>query len=281
MTLPQEKPRSGLPRSLDVKGSLVFLNNPIVYTFNVSVTPTNDQPEVETPRIFLPAIAYNVTNLPNAGKLVKDLLIQARASDIDEDKLGIAIVQALNTSIGSWYYKSPSGVWTQVIVDNAEYSDGLRGNVSAMILNSSYLLKFQMHDDDIFWNNVEASQQAKIVFLPWDGSDNATIGLRSVVPRPSKDTAAYGRTSVTAIVQRFGCDGRPGSKGKNDRCGVCGGDGQSCLGCDQVLNSGAVLGKFGCLFGALRFTQSCKFCVECPLTGINYFPLYNIGRLDR
>jgi hypothetical protein len=88
---------------------------------------------------------------------------------------------------------------------------------------------------------------------------------------------------VTAIVQRFGCDGRPGSKGKNDRCGVCGGDGQSCLGCDQVLNSGAVFGKFGCLFVCLELCvlPSLANFVSSPLTGINYFRFYSIVRLDR
>jgi hypothetical protein len=212
-----------------------------VYTFKVRVTPRNDQPKVETPRIFLPAIAYNLTTSPNSGKTVKYLLTEAVATDIDDDKLGIAIVEALNTNIGSWQYKSPSGIWTQVIV-NQEYTDARGGMISAFVLNSSYTLKFQMHNESILWNNLEASQNAKIVFLPWDGSDGATIGWRNV-SRPSEDTSAYGKKSVTVIAQRRGCDGRAGSKGRVDLCGVCGGNGKSCEGCDKVLNSGAIYGK--------------------------------------
>ena len=241
MSLPQEKPRSGLPRSLEVKGKLAILNNPHIFTFKVRVNPRNDQPTIKSPQIFLPAIAYNVTTNPIKGKLIKDLLTDAMASDIDKDKLGIAIVQALNTSIGSWYYKSPSGLWTQIIVDNADYSDSLKGNVSAMVLNSSYTLKFQMRNDDILWNNLEATKKAKIVFLPWDRTDNRSIGWRNI-RRPSDEVSAYGKQSVTAVVRRKGCDGREGSKGRNDQCNICGGDGSKCIGCDGVLNSGAIYG---------------------------------------
>ncbi len=205
------------------------------------MTPTNDQPEIETPRIFLPDIAYNLTTTPTSGKLVSDLLSEALASDIDKNVLGIAIVQALSTSFGSWQYKSSSGVWTELIVDNAGYSDGFSGSISAMILNSSYSLKFQPLNNSVLWSNLDASQKVKLVFLPWDGSDSATIGRRNI-SRPSEDTSAYGKKSVTVIARRLGCDGRAGSKGKKDRCGVCGGNGESCKGCDDVLNSGAVVG---------------------------------------
>ena len=242
VTLRNKERPQGLPRFLDAHGSLVILNNPTVYTFKVRVTPRNDQPEIKTPRIILPAIAYNLTTTPNSGKLVKYLLSEAMATDIDEDKLGIAIVEALSTSIGSWQYKAPSGAWTEVIVDNQAYSDGRSGNIPAFVLNSSYSLRFQMHNESILWSNLEASQKARIVFLPSDGSDGTTFGRRNI-SRPSEATSAYGKKSVTVIAQRLGCDGRAGSKGRIDLCGVCGGNGKSCEGCDGVLNSGAIYGK--------------------------------------
>ena len=239
MTLPNELRPS---RFLTSEHSLTVLYNPHTYTFSVHVTPINDQPVTGTPRFNFPAIAYDITTTPISGKLVKDFLTEAKATDIDGDELGIAIVQALNTSIGSWYYKSPWGIWTQIIIDNPSYSDSLRGNISVMVLNSSYYLKFQMHNNDTLWSNVEASAKAKIVCLSWDGSDDRTIGWRNI-KRPSEAISAYSKRSVTAIVQRKGCDGRAGSKGRIDRCGICGGDDTSCMGCDGVLNSGAVIGK--------------------------------------
>ena len=239
MTLPNESRPS---RFLISEHTFVVLYNPREYIFNVHVTPINDQPVTENAQIYFPAIPYNITTTPSSGKLVKDLLTEAGASDVDKDMLGIAIVQALNTTIGSWYYKSPSGSWTQIIIDNREYSDGLHGDIPAMVLNSSYSLKFKMHNNGILWSNLDASTKSKIVFLSWDGSDGHTIGWRNIT-RPSDGISPYSRKGVTAIVRRKGCDGREGSKGRTDRCGRCGGDGSSCVGCDGGLNSKAVIGK--------------------------------------
>lgn len=241
-------------RFLSTERSITVLNNPPLYTFNIHVTPINDQPTTGIPRFYFPAIPYDLTTTPISGKRVEELLTEAKATDVDGDKLGIAIVQALNTSIGSWYYKPPSGVWTQIIVDNPNYSDSLTGDISAMVLNSSYYLKFQMHNNDTLWSNGDAATKAKIVFLSWDGSDDRTIDWRAVT-RPSDAISAYSKRSVTAIVRRRGCDDREGSKGIIDRCGICGGDDRSCVGCDGFMNSGAVIGKllsfarlFVCLF---------------------------------
>lgn len=203
--------------------------------------PTNDQPDIEIRRVFLPNIAYNVSANPNSGELVENLLQKAKAFDVDKDHLGIAIVQAMNSSLGSWYYISPSGEKTQVIVDNRDYTDTKTDNITVVILNSTYVLLFVMHDDSALWNNLEAAEKAKIIFLPFDGTDNAPIGQHRI-SRPSEATSAYGKKSVMAIARRLGCDGRAGSKGKYDRCGDCGGDGLRCVGCDNVVFSGAVIG---------------------------------------
>ena len=43
---------------------------------------------------------------------------------------------------------------------------------------------------------------------------------------------------VFAIQLRQGCDKIIGSGARHDVCGVCGGTGKSCLGCDGKINSG-------------------------------------------
>ena len=44
--------------------------------------------------------------------------------------------------------------------------------------------------------------------------------------------------SLFATVLRKGCNGKVGSVAKEDICGICGGHGKKCLGCDGVINSG-------------------------------------------
>ena len=54
-----------------------------------------------------------------------------------------------------------------------------------------------------------------------------------------------------------GCDGVPNSGLRHDVCGICGGDGTSCVGCDGVPNSGKVYNSCG-LCGGDDST-----CVDC------------------
>lgn len=236
----QENPLKDLPRYLS--GSLVILNNPRIYTFNVDVHATNEPPTIENPLVELPPISFNLSSTSNTGIMIKDLLHDARASDIDNVFLGIAIVKALNTSVGLWEYRSPFGVWTPVIVNNTDYSDHKEKTFPVMLLNSSYWLKFQIHSNDILWSKSEARTLARIIFLPWDGSDNSKIG-KGFVTRPSNKISAYGRQSVSVTAVRKGCDNIVGSKSRYDRCGVCGGNGMSCVACDGVVFSNATIGK--------------------------------------
>ena len=43
---------------------------------------------------------------------------------------------------------------------------------------------------------------------------------------------------ILGIILRRGCNNKPGSKTVYDTCGVCGGDGTNCIGCDRIKNSG-------------------------------------------
>jgi hypothetical protein len=59
------------------------------------------------------------------------------------------------------------------------------------------------------------------------------------------------------------CNNKPGGSAQVDICGVCGGDGTSCLGCDGVPNSGAALDKCGVCGG----NNSCVGCDGVPNSG--------------
>ena len=248
VTIPSKRHLAGLPPIRYNKGNVVVLNNPSVFTFGVHVTRANDQPVINAARIYLPAIAYNLTTSPNVGFLVEDLTTKPSegplVTDIDGDISGIAVVHAPNSSVGLWQYQVPNtSSWLDLILVNEEYSEADVGLLEVVLLSPQVKLRFRMHRDDILWSNLEALDSAKIVFLAWDLSDRYAPGLHNIT-RPSNRTSAYSERAVAAVERRIGCDGRTGSEGKTDRCGVCGGDGKSCLGCDGVLNSGAVFGKF-------------------------------------
>jgi len=82
-----------------------------------------------------------------------------------------------------------------------------------------------------------------IQLLAWDQTDGRSCGAfdNSASDRwPS----SMSRRFASGLQLRKGCDGRPGIDLKVDVCGVCGGDGKSCLNCDGQVNSGAKIGEF-------------------------------------
>ena len=47
---------------------------------------------------------------------------------------------------------------------------------------------------------------------------------------------------------RMGCDGKPGTVGQFDACGVCQGDDSTCTDCAGVVNGKAIMGWFSHFF---------------------------------
>ena len=64
---------------------------------------------------------------------------------------------------------------------------------------------------------------------------------------------------------RKGCDGRPGFVLKFDACGICGGDGKRCRGCDGGINSGAKIGKIDFPVSASKKTVSFICFYSCMI----------------
>lgn len=71
------------------------------------------------------------------------------------------------------------------------------------------------------------------------------------------------QASVTVPACNTDCKGVAGGKATVDQCGVCGGDGTSCVGCDGVPNSGKVVDKCGVCGG----TDACLGCDGVPNSG--------------
>lgn len=49
---------------------------------------------------------------------------------------------------------------------------------------------------------------------------------------------------ILGLQLRRGCDGRTGSLARVDACGICGGDGTKCFGCDGQKDSGNEMNIF-------------------------------------
>lgn len=49
---------------------------------------------------------------------------------------------------------------------------------------------------------------------------------------------------ILGVQLRLGCDGQPGSLARIDLCGICGGDGRKCFGCDGVKDSGNLIARY-------------------------------------
>ena len=112
----------------------------------------NDRPELTGFVAFFPPIAYNTTTSPNNGFLVSDVVskpavpygqkipsyarLEPLAKDVESASLGIAVLLAKNTSIGSWYYKmNNASSWLKMVVDNTMTNGKPSGNTSVFLLS--------------------------------------------------------------------------------------------------------------------------------------------------
>ncbi|XP_032231194.2 uncharacterized protein LOC5506859 isoform X1 [Nematostella vectensis] len=249
---------------------IVMFTNTIA--FRVTVNPVNDAPILTSYRAYLPPIGYNLTTTPNNGFTVNEVTTRipipygtelpafaARPdpliTDVDGYTAGIGIAYAPNTSLGRYEYRlSNSDPWTPVPIDNTLENGKLNGTARVLLLKPEASVRFQMHSDDFLWSNVEASEKAQVLFVAWDQTDNKTSGVHNFTFPPS-ESSSISKKFVMAFATRNGCDGKPGSRGRVDACGRCGGDGVWCRGCDNIPFSGAIKDHCGnCTGGTTNLT---------------------------
>lgn len=141
---------------------------------------------------------------------------------------------------GKWEY-SCNGTFLEINITNRLPIDESE-ILNTILLKPSDKIRFTLIGNQ-YWDSLTADNLVKFEFMAWDQSDNENCGSHLFVKtsneRPSSLSASTGFISQL----RKGCDGLPGTVAELDGCGVCGGDNSTCLGCDGVLNSGAVFGK--------------------------------------
>ena len=154
--------------------------------------------------------------------------------------LGIAIVNGKASVYGKWEF-SCNGTFFEVNVTNRLNFDESK-ILDTILLKPTDKIRFTLTGNR-YWDSLTADNLVKFEFMAWDQSDSESCGkhlfVKKTVERPSSLSASTG--FITQL--RKGCDGLPGTVAELDGCGVCGGDNSTCLGCDGVLNSGAVFGK--------------------------------------
>ena len=113
-----------------------------------------------------------------------------------------------------------------------------------MLLTQSDYIRFNLNasKNDELWSTRQAMEKGlSIQLLAWDQTDGMTCGAFD--NSANKWPTSMSRRFASGLQLRKGCDGRPGIDLKVDVCGICGGDGKSCLNCDGGIRSGAKIGK--------------------------------------
>ncbi|CAL4091012.1 unnamed protein product [Meganyctiphanes norvegica] len=143
--------------------------------------------------------------------------------------------------------------------------------VLALLLPPSAKVRFEPKDSSVTWGKVEAITHTKLLFLAWDTSDapNNEISRKNISLSTCKQCGRNGSMSLLPAVmisEWSDCGGRlveGGSPRKLDQCGVCGGDGSSCLDCANVVNGSASMECGMCVGGNTGKTAKRDCAGQC------------------
>ena len=156
---------------------------------------------------------------------------------------------------------------------SAEDTEDLSFNVRALLLSPNWLLRFQPQDNSKTWTTFEAMDQTRLVFTAWDGA-GAEAGQRLNVSLPWCCQCGAARSLARDLsvfyIDKEDCTGGPviTQAKERDQCGVCGGDGTSCLDCNQVVNGPGVL-ECGQCFQSQAAASEARDCAgSCGLQNV-------------
>lgn len=166
------------------------------------------------------------------------------ATDKDGDELGMAILGSSasirNETLGRWLFKKQgASSWKPLKKGFQDLRHDKESCKPLALIKPGDRLKFEPKNRSLLWNEAEAQEFTLLNFHAWEGKDNMTSGLHCVDFNASSARFSYSTSSMIAF--RLGCNDIPGSKAKQDSCGVCGGN-DDCVGCDGAPNSGAKIG---------------------------------------
>ena len=156
---------------------------------------------------------------------------------------------------------------------SAEDREDLSFNVRALLLSPNWLLRFQPQDKSKTWTTFEAMDQTRLVFTAWDGVE-AEAGQRLNVSLPwccqCGGAGSLARDLSVFYIDKEDCTGGPviTQAKERDQCGVCGGDGTSCLDCSEVVNGPGVL-ECGQCFQSQEAASEARDCAgSCGLQNV-------------
>ncbi|XP_065649298.1 uncharacterized protein LOC100202590 isoform X4 [Hydra vulgaris] len=204
----------------------------------IIVNPVNDSPINSSNTLYLPPIGFNLTDEPNYGFTIAQLVALSKGYDVERgNKIGIAVFKVPECKFGKWQHLK-NRRWENIIVNND--LDILNVNLSKVsldtVLNLFYLdnheqIRFNLNGDYL-WNVDSAYYLSFLGFSFWDMQDNVSIGVQNISLREILLSNSY-LTPKLAILLRRGCDNVEGSMKRYDKCGICGGNG---FGCSHAIN---------------------------------------------
>ncbi|KAJ8303375.1 LOW QUALITY PROTEIN: hypothetical protein KUTeg_019771 [Tegillarca granosa] len=217
-----------------------------VHSLIIEVVAVNDAPTfksfgrrgVSEPIESLLLYPYSGSFTPvNVGDLASAIY-----TDEEGDTLGLAFIGFTSTHIGTWQYLLNSNWETFTnLGSNVQPTQ----NVTVTLLSATDKIRFQPNNVNVLWSQLEAQRYTQLLALASDGTGIDTIptdkSYQIYIQRCDTGICGMGESSsfskevVKLYMSRSGCDGKPGSKLENDRCGECGGS-DTCVDCSGIVN---------------------------------------------
>ena len=151
-------------------------------------------------------------------------------------------------------------------------AEDLSFNVKALLLSPNWLLRFHPLDKSKTWTTFEAMEQTRLVFTAWDGEAGAGERLEVSLPWCCQcgSDRSLARDISVFYIDKEDCTGGPiiTQAKKTDECGVCGGDGSSCLDCNKIINGPGVL-ECGQCYPSQEMAAGARDCAgSCGLQNV-------------
>ena len=115
--------------------------------------------------------------------------------------------------------------------------------VLVILLNASFMIRFNPSIGSKSWSTFEAMAETRLMFTGWDGTEGTpgdTLSIKLPFCCQCDGASSLARDVALFYIEKEDCGGGPvitEAKSK-DQCGVCGGDGTSCLDCSNTINGG-------------------------------------------
>ncbi|XP_078607580.1 uncharacterized protein LOC144879732 isoform X1 [Branchiostoma floridae x Branchiostoma japonicum] len=223
------------------------------FTFEVIDNGVNDPPVFKARKEFVvPAVPYDLSGWD--GYTVSDVM-RHFVDDEEQDNIGAAVVlnELRLSNIGVWSV-SLSGDparFEQLRPPSRNTREVTQGVEQLKLFGPDARLKFDPIERDSHWSFIEARRKTGLTIRAWDGTafqGGQVISYDPTCPF-SEDCGgsnSISKEKVTVVIDREGCDGRSGSGVTTDSCGVCNGDGTSCIDVDCNGDNGGSAVKNNC-----------------------------------